>query len=196
MNESTNQYHVINLAELFDALHEQKASEIISSYSCPENSKVEKFLKQTARNFDLQSISKTHLVFMKDKSKSFVGYFTLAMKVPTIYGSGLSCRKKRLFKRFGTYNRDLDLFTVAVPLIAQLGKNYTNGNNLLIQGDTLLQLALDMISDIQFSIGGKVVYIECEGSEKLTRFYSRNGFEPFGIREDKQENLIQMMKVL
>lgn len=131
-----------------------------------------------------------------------VGYFTLATKIFKIPKNSVSSNLRRKLNRFGNYDTEMKLYTISAPLIAQLSKNFTNGYNKLISGDELLQLAVDVISDIQLSIGGKVVYIECEDKISLLRFYERNSFIQFSKREldknDKIEGkyLIQMLRIL
>lgn len=109
--------------------------------------------------------------------------------------------KKRIAK-FGT--RQETGYSLATPLIAQLGKNYTNNYNALITGDELLYLALNKVKQIQSDIGGRLVYLECEDIEKLVDFYSSNGFLNFGQRDlDPDEKgrikgtyLVQMLKYM
>ena len=93
---------------------------------------------------------------------------------------------------------------MSTPLIAQLGKNYQHGYNTLITGEELLKLACDKVKEIQLSLGGRFVYLECEDKEVLLEFYSSNGFVNFGKRymdrdeEEKMEGryLIQMLKYI
>ena len=97
-----------------------------------------------------------------------------------------------------------DNFVIMAPLIAQLGKNYADDCNRLLRGDELLKLALDQIKLAQRIIGGKVVYVECEDTDFLKRFYQSNGFVIFGKRKlDKDEKtdmrgayLLQLLKYL
>jgi len=110
---------------------------------------------------------------------------------------GFYCTKNKFDPEFKRY-------TLAAPLIAQLGKNYYNGYNKLISGDELLKMACDKVSESQRIIGGKIVYLECEDKVKLIEFYSSNGFVAFGKRKlDRDETevmqgeyLIQMLKYL
>ena len=81
------------------------------------------------------------------------------------------------------------VYEIPTPLIAQLGKNYTEGNDHLIYGDDLLQLALDKVKLIQNEIGGRYVYLESEDKPALVNFYQRNGFQLFGKRtRDRDES--------
>ncbi len=52
----------------------------------------------------------------------------------------------------------------------------------------MLELAKDAIRVAQERIGGQVVFLEMEhGNAKLAKFYSDNGFVPFGTRDDFEE---------
>ncbi len=61
-------------------------------------------------------------------------------------------------------------------LIAQLGKNFTNGSDKKITGEELLALAWDKIKEIQYLGGGVVTFLEAENEEKLLSFYRDNRF--------------------
>jgi len=78
-------------------------------------------------------------------------------------------------------------FVIPAPLIAQLGKNFTDGLNTELSGDELLKMALEKVSAAQFILGGKIVYIECEDVPKLLKFYTDNGFISFAKREKDSE---------
>lgn len=179
---------------------------ILSDFSCPLNKDVEKFLRTSAIIFAQQGIAQTHLVFASYKSKPVLcGYFTLTNKNFTIKKNfNISNSLKKRLMKFATYNNEFKNYAISAPLIAQLGKNFSNGYNELITGDELLKIACDMVKSIQGIIGGKFVYLECEDKPKLTEFYEKNGFINFGQRHlDKDEKddlsgeyLIQLLKYL
>ena len=54
----------------------------------------------------------------------------------------------------------------------------------LISGDELLDEACQKISRIQFELGGRFAYVECEDKERLISFYERNGFCAFDEEPD------------
>ena len=94
-------------------------------------------------------------------------------------------------------------YHLSAPLIAQLGKNYANGMDQLITGDELLKIACDEIRRVQYVLGGRFVYLECEDKPCLTDFYGRNGFCEFDRRsldpdetDIEGEYLVQMLKYL
>lgn len=201
-------YRVVNLAALIEEMGEDAAKSILSNFSCPLNPDVEYFLSSKAIDFAKQGWAQTHLVFASYKEKwVLVGYFALANKYIRISAAKLgksgSTLRKRISK-FATYDSELKSYILSAPLIAQLGKNFTNGYNKLITGDELLEEACDKISRIQLDLGGKFAYLECEDKLCLTDFYTRNGFCDFDTRTldpdetDKLdgEYLVQMLKYI
>lgn len=201
-------YIGINLRDILndDSLGESAANSILSSFSCPLNPDVEYFLRHTAIEFSKQSISSTYLIMASYKEKYVLcGYFTLANKVFCIEKDSLPSKNwKHRMNKFGQFDKTLQRYTISAPLIGQLGKNYANGYDELITGDELLKLALDKVREMQYIVGGKIVYLECEQKEKLIDFYQSNGFVNFGIRAldrdetDKLsgESLVQMLRYM
>ena len=200
-------YIGINLRDLIydPELGEDVAKNVLSSFSCPLNPDVEYFLKNTAIEFSKQSISSTYLIMASYRSEYvLVGYYTLANKIFCISKDSMPSRKWRSrIAKFAQFDSTIRQYTISAPLIGQLGKNYANSYNKLISGDELLKLALDKVREMQYIVGGKIVYLECEQKEKLIDFYSQNGFVNFGLRSlDKDEkgltgdSLVQMLKYL
>lgn len=198
-------YRVVNLGAMIEELGEDAVKGILSNFSCPLNLDVEFFLSKKALEFAKQGWAQTHLVFASYKARwVLVGYFALANKTICVPGKNLSNTLKKRIAKFATYDSNLRSYILSAPLIAQLGKNYTNGYNKLITGDELLSEACDKISRIQFDLGGRFAYLECEDKIKLTDFYSRNGFCNFDTRKlDKDETdklsgeyLVQMLKYI
>ncbi|MCI6464471.1 MAG: N-acetyltransferase [Faecalicatena sp.] len=183
-----------NLSDIVNTLGEDETKRILSSFSCPLNLDVENFLKTKAIEFSKRGFSKTHLVYWEtsdEKEKEFVGYYTIASKFITIQRSAINSKEARKLREHGIYNEKTNEYTVSAPLIGQLGKNYTNGNNSLISGSDLLQLAIQKIKYVQHEVGGRFVYLECEDQPKLIQFYENNNFKLFGKRElDKDETNI------
>ena len=131
------------------------------------------------------------------------GYFTLANKYITVKKNRLSGSLAKRIAKFAVYDPTIRSYTLSAPLIAQLGKNHTNGLNCLMTGDELLKLACDKVSKIQLELGGRVTYVECEDKPKLIEFYSSNGFCEFDRRTlDRDETglageyLVQMLKYI
>lgn len=201
-------YKVANLAILIEELGEDAAKSILSAFSCPLNPDVEYFLRSKAIDFARQGWAQTHLVFASYRQEPvLVGYFALANKyirISTKFLSSQSKTLKRRISKFATYDGDLKSYIMSAPLIAQLGKNYASGYNELISGDELLDEVCRRICKVQFDLGGRFAYVECEDKERLISFYSRNGFCEFDHRAldadetDKLsgEYLVQMLRYI
>lgn len=189
---------------MVEELGEEHTKELLSSFSCPLNEDVENFFTQKAVEFSKRSLSQTHIVYASYRGQpEIAGYFTLANKYITVKKSRLSTNLAKRIAKFAVYDPTIRSYTLSAPLIAQLGKNYTNGLNCLITGDELLKLACDKVSKIQLELGGRVTYVECEDKPKLIEFYSSNGFCEFDRRTlDRDETglageyLVQMLKYI
>lgn len=197
-------YVKVSLSKLISQIGEDNVKNILSDFSCPINSDIETFLRKKAIEFEKQSISATHLIFTSYKSQNvLVGYYTLATKAFNVTKSAISKSMSKRINKFATYDTDLKSYILPAPLIAQIGKNFTNNYNSLITGAELLSIAIDDVKVIHQIAGGKVVYLECEDKPRLIDFYSRNGFVSFGNRSlDKDETnisgeyLVQMLRYL
>lgn len=201
-------YRVVNLKILVEELGEDTAKSILSNFSCPMNDDVEYFLSKKAIEFAKNGWAQTHLVFASYQEQwVLVGYFALANKYIRISAKRLgkaSSSLRRRISKFATYDVSLKSYILAAPLIAQLGKNYYNGYNQLITGSELLDEACEKIRRLQFDVGGKFAYVECEDKTKLIDFYTKNGFCEFDIRYldgdeiDKLDGgyLVQLLKYI
>lgn len=197
-------YKVVNLKIMEDELGGEQTQELLSKFLCPLNADVETFLHKKAMEFANQGFSQTHLVFASYRGQpEIAGYFTLANKYITIHKDKISKTLRRRVNKFGTLDQGIHAYCLSTPLIAQLGKNYAQGLDKLITGDELLKIACDKVARIQFDLGGKFVYLECEDKPKLIDFYTSNGFCEFDRRTlDRDETgidgdyLVQMLKYI
>lgn len=198
-------YKVINLKDIYNNLGIRRTKEILNDYKCELNRDVEYFLKEKAIEFSRQDISRTYIVMSKYKGKNvIVGYFAITNKVTNIRKIKLSETKRKRLLKFAVYDKTTKSYSMAIPLIGQIGKNYNNGYNKLISGDILLKLACDKIKEAQELLGGRFVFLECEDKVKLKNFYEENGFICFGKRslekDEKDKNsgdyLLQMIRDL
>ena len=201
-----SKYIQINLNDIIKGIGEDGTKRILSSFSCPLNKDVENFFKYKAIEFSKRDFAKTHLVFWcpEDPSqKELVGYYTIAPKSFFISKDVISKSLYKKVSQYGEYDPIQGKCSIPSILIGQLGKNYTAGNDGLINGDELLQMAQNKVRSIQSEMGGRYVYLECEDKDKLLNFYQRNGFSLFGKRSlDKDETdiegsyLMQLLKKL
>lgn len=196
----------IRLSDMLSELGENKVKSILSSFVCEKNKDVQMFLRDKAIEFSKQGLAKTTLVYWVSDDgveKYLVGYFTVASKYLCVSKDSISKSLAKKMNVHGTFNSNTREYIVPAPLIAQLGKNFADGNNYLISGAELLQMAVDKVKSIQEELGGKFVYLECETKEKLVQFYNNNGFTEFGRRRKDRdeievdgEYLVQLLKYL
>ena len=175
----TNRYTVINIRRYLNSdnpkLGESRLLQVLSGFSCPRNPDVERFLKKSSIEFTKKNQSVTYLIF-DINSMVLVGYFTLALKPLTVRGETVSNTVKKKLLRVSEWDEKSDTYTMSAYLIAQLGKNFTNGADKKITGEELLALAWDKIKEIQYLGGGVETFLEAENEEKLLSFYRDNRF--------------------
>lgn len=181
-------YVKINLEDIVEKYGESRAKSILADFSCELNKDVDDFLKTKAIEFSKQGIAKTQLVYYIEdenkplETKCLVGYFSLTQKTISVHKKALSNKLKTRINRFARYDFDSCTYNLPVILIGQLSKNYKDGNNKHIDGKDLLGLAIESITLVQRTIGGRFIFLECEDKEGLKEFYSQNGFVEFGKR--------------
>lgn len=201
-----NDVTVFNIREYLSfkddrVLGEEALRGILSEFSCKKNSDVERFLKEQSIEFTKKNQSVTYLVFTNQDAE-LVGYFTITIRPISVNSDSFSNTMKRKIARVGELDEENGTYTLSAYLIAQLGKNFTNGANERITGEQLLQAAVNTIKELQYMAGGMVVFLEAENEEKLMRFYEdKNGFKRFDTREIKAGTedahiLVQLLKVL
>ena len=200
----TNRYSVINIRRYLNSdnpkLGESRLLQVLSGFSCLRNPDVERFLKKSSVEFMKKNQSVTYLVF-DISSMVLVGYFTLALKPLTVRGETVSNTVKKKLLRVSEWDEKSDTYTMSAYLIAQLGKNFTNGADKKITGEELLALAWDKIKEIQYLGGGVVTFLEAENEEKLLSFYHDNRFSQFDTRQtasdtDEAHELVQLLRLL
>ena len=200
----TNRYLVINIRRYLNSdnpkLGESRLLQVLSGFSCLRNPDVERFLKKSSVEFTKKNQSVTYLVF-DISSMVLVGYFTLALKPLTVRGETVSNTVKKKLLRVSEWDEKSDTYTMSAYLIAQLGKNFTNGADQKITGEELLALAWNKIKEIQYLGGGVVTFLEAENEEKLLSFYRDNRFSQFDTRQtasdtDEAHELVQLLRLL
>lgn len=175
--------------------------QIFSTFSCSKNLDVERFLREQAINFTKKNQSVTYVVLSPEEGQ-ILGYFTITIKPISVNADYFSNTVKRKIARVSEQNEDSGNYSLSAYLIAQLGRNFENDLKGTITGQELLELAFEKIRDLQYMVGGMVVFLEAEENEKLMDFYEKkNGFKRFNTKETKSamagtHTLIQLLKVL
>jgi len=199
-----NRYSVVNIRRYLNSdnpkLGESRLLQVLSGFSCPRNPDVERFLKKSSVEFTKKNQSVTYLVF-DIGSIRLVGYFTLALKPLTVRGETVSNTVRKKLLRVSELDEKSDTYTMSAFLIAQIGKNFTNGAEKKITGEELLELAWNKIKEMQYMCGGMVTFLEAENEEKLLSFYRNNRFSQFDTRQtasgaDESHELVQLLRLL
>lgn len=189
----------INLADIIEELGEERATEILSSFSCSINPDVEDFIRNKSIQFAKQGLASTYLVFtLFRKEKVLVGYYAIAMKTISVDSTALSHSNRDRIKRFSPYDSLTGCYTISAYLLGQLAKNDAYHDK--ITGDDLISLSLNRIHGLQHDLSGRFTYLECEDVSSLIRFYERHSFVKYGQRnlDDQEESrdryLVQMLR--
>ena len=135
--DNTKQFTVFNIRKYLQdgsELGEDDLQDILSEFTCPKNPDVERFLKKNAIEFTKKNQSVTYLVFSNDTAE-LIGYFTLTIKpIQVNNDSKISKGMLKKISRVSEYDEESETFYLSAYLIAQLGKNFTNGVNEKITG--------------------------------------------------------------
>lgn len=204
--QQNDRFTVINIREYLkndgdaDQLCEDELKQILAEFSCSKNQDVEYFLKTQAIDFTKKNQSVTYLVFATDDAQ-LLGYFALTIKPITVSNESFSNTARKKLSRVSTLNEKEHTYSLAAYLIAQLGKNYADEANTRITGAELLALAMSQIEQLQYQVGGMVVFLEANDEERLLSFYRNNRFLPFDRRITEKENrepheLVQLLRLL
>ena len=160
-----------------------------ASFICRDKG-VEDFLKSKALEFDRRNVARTYLIYdaAEYEADNFVilAYFTLAPK-PIVFSKTTS---KRLIKDIDGFSKNA--VSVGAIIIGQLGKDERVGAK--ITGVEIINSIMSLAFQVNELIGGRVVFLECQDSDRLIDFYKRNGF--FYIQNNAKTGLIQMVRHL
>ena len=155
---------------------------VLASFKCQKNKDEEDFLHCKAISFETQNKARTYLLY-NDDFTHLLGYFTLAFKSIELDDVPKDKRKQMTA---GESNVD----TYAAFLIGHLAKNDCYKNEL--NGNILLNEAINIIAQAQDLVGGRLMYIDCKKEAKLMNFYESNGFVWFKTSE--KTGLLQYYK--
>ncbi len=199
-----DKYSVINIRKYLDSddprLGEDELIQVLSEFSCEKNPDVERFLKKSSIEFTKKNQSITYIVLSIDDGE-LLGYFTIALKPLTVRGETVSNTVKKKLLRISELDEETQTYTMSAYLIAQLGKNFTNGVNEKITGAELLETAWNKVEQIQYQAGGVVTFWEANDDAKLLSFYKDNKFVKFDTRQTTSKDqesyeLVQLLRLL
>lgn len=191
-----NAYTTVNILDMINVIGEDRVNQILSDFSCPKNDEIENFIKKNAIDFAKRKMSITHLVM--DENGKLAAIFALTHKAVKIKDEILSSTLRKKIKRYAQLDEDTNSYMVSAFLIAQFGKNYEEREGEPVNGNSLMDDAMDILVAVQHDVGGGVVYLECEDKPQLLSFYQNdnNFFRVFGERysEVDQTKYIQLLR--
>ncbi|MCM1044024.1 MAG: GNAT family N-acetyltransferase [Candidatus Gastranaerophilales bacterium] len=200
--QQTNNFIVLNIREYLEdkKLGEDKLVKLLSEFSCPLNSDVERFLKQQSVAFAKKHQAVTYLVLSPENAE-LLGYFSITIKPLVIKAEPFSNTVKRKLARFSEIDQNEQTYNIAAYLIAQLGKNFNERVMGRITGRQLLEAAIRQTRVLQYQAGGMVTFVETDNKEKLLSFYESYGFKRFDTRQtmsgtDEPHELVQLLRLL
>ena len=196
--QPANNFIVLNIREYLASgdkrLGEDKLVQLLSEFSCPLNPDVERFLKQQAIDFAKKHQAVTYLLLSLEDAE-LLGYFSITIKPLIVKAEPFSNTAKRKLARFSEIDKSEQTYNLAAYLIAQLGKNFND------TGQELLEAAIRQTQILQYQVGGMVAFVEAENKEKLLYFYENYGFKRFDTRQTvssgtESHELVQLLKLL
>ena len=202
--QQANNFIVLNIREYLEdkdnKLGEDKLVKLLSEFSCPLNSDVERFLKQQSVEFAKKHQAVTYLVLSLEDAE-LLGYFSITIKPLVIKAEPFSNTAKRKLARFSEMNQNEQTYNIAAYLIAQLGKNFNERVMGRITGRQLLEAAIRQTQVLQYQAGGMVTFVEADNKEKLLSFYESYGFKRFDTRQTmsgtyEPHELVQLLRLL
>lgn len=175
---------VDNILDLSGRYGDDTVQELLDSFSCTKNPEIDGFVHDKALLFAKRGLAVTYLVYSEDGL--LLGIFAIANKMLTVDTSNIGSTVIKKLKTFGKSDESSGRITVPGILIAQLGKNDENAG--LIKGSELMHLAESKIAEVLYSLGGRVIYLECEHKQPLFDFYESCGYRNIGDRIQREHD--------
>ena len=183
------QFKVINILDAVEHMPDEALMQLLGSFSCIKNKQMEHFLHANAVSCAKQRFAITYLVL--NQNNELCGFFTLTHKPVFFDKERIDGKRKRRVRQFcvrslsGEQQENDEQLLASAFLIAQLAKSSSELTGEKATGGELMSFALQTLAEIQKSIGGGLVFLECEDEEKLLAFYERQGFCKFGERDSR-----------
>lgn len=187
-----------NVLDVIQEVGEEQVRTILSSFSCHANKDIQNFLHLNAIDFAKKRISITYIVF-DENTDAILGFFTLAHKVLNVPAEGMSNTIKRRMDRYARLDKDKNSYLVSAFLLAQLGKNYALEKEERISGKDLMGCVDSVLDEVQYRIGGGVVYLDSVDNNHLVHFYEDvSGYRKIAERvsDSNETKFLQYLKLI
>ncbi len=112
-----NDFTIINILDMLNAIGEDNVNIILSGFSCPKNKEIEDFVKNNAIDFAKRKMSVTYLVMDSDGKPAAI--YALTHKAINIKDEILSSTLRKRIRRFAQLDEETNTYMVSAFLIAQ-----------------------------------------------------------------------------
>lgn len=176
---------LFSLKGLLEVINEASIKEALFNFKCTKNADVQNFLRYEAVEMEKKFQTGTYLIAddekLKDNIFEITGYFSIALKVFKFENTLSKRARKRLSGKSDDY--------VPAFLIGQLAKcdNASKGT-----GAEYLKMAISKIKEIQYLIGGCLVYLDCK--DDLVTYYENQGFKC--IQKNPDDDQLNQMYIV
>lgn len=191
-------YGIENILDVIEQDGEDEVKADLSNFMCDANKDIQDFIQFKAIDFAKKRISISYLVYNEDTGK-ILGFFTLAHKVLNVPAEGMSNNVKRRMDRYARLNKEKNSYLVSAFLLAQLGKNYALEKEERISGEDLMDCVDSVLDEVQYRIGGGVVYLDSVDNKHLVHFYEEvSGYRKIAerISDTNETKYLQYLKLI
>ncbi len=191
-------YGIENILDVIEQDGEDEVKEDLSNFVCDANKDIQDFIQFKAIDFAKKRISISYLVYDEDTGK-ILGFFTLAHKVLNVPAQGMSNTVRRRMDRYARLDKEKNSYLVSAFLLAQLGKNYALEKEERISGEDLMDCVDSVLDEVQYRIGGGVVYLDSIDNKHLVHFYEDiSGYRKIAERvsDTNETKYLQYLKLM
>lgn len=180
----------ISKKEIFQTA-EGRVLNYLRTFKCEKNLDVQDFLHNPEKSIRMQKESATRTYLILDsENDEIAAYFAISIK-PVILCENheLSKNKKKKLQVHSHEDEDSKFEVIVTFLIGQIGRNelYTSED---IDLNMILDFVFGILWKVREYIGGRVILVEVDKSEKLINHYEKYGFEKIQVQDD----LTQLMQ--
>ena len=156
---------------------ESEVLRYLETFTSERNTDVESFLHENAVKNEKRDFTRTSLLIDEQNNHQIIGYFTLLIKTFQL-DKQIS---KRIRKKL-TGDKNAHAFNAI--LIAQLGRSDAYKGH--INGDVILEYALENCALVYDLIGLRIVCVEYADIKYLNDFYLKNKFNLLQVDENEK----------
>ncbi|MDL2261014.1 hypothetical protein LJC08_02080 [Methanimicrococcus sp. OttesenSCG-928-J09] len=128
--------------------------------------------------FDFENCNKCCTFKLKTDRHKVLGYFSIAGKSTNLINSPESQKKLSRLVKFSSHRLEF----VETYLVGHLSKNFHDGYDAELSGDSIFPRIFALIEKANKIIGINVIRVDCSDNKNLIKFYERHGFRILPLR--------------